>query len=163
MAGKRKRNKHGIEGDQKRQRICGNQDGKDPVVKHAVLAQCYPQVFTLREYLLFKFPATSKIRRKKVLNIGRKQSLDNEIGCNALSSVLDRTLVGVLKRNEISTEERIQQWTSFSQRVDTSNSTFANLSGTGNFSQSEVSVDSNYALECYRYSAETSADRNSDR
>ena len=140
MGGKRKRNKHSIESEQKRQRICSNSNGKGPIVKHAVLGQCYPQVFTLREYLLATLPATSKIRRKKVSNIGRSHSLDGEKDYSALSHFLDRTLVGVLKSNQISAKERVQQWTSFSQRVDISASTFANLSGTGNFSQSEVSV-----------------------
>lgn len=140
MAGKRKRNKHGIEGDQKRQRICVNTKGKDSVVKQAVLAQYYPQVFTLREYLLFKLPATSKVRRKKILNLGGKQSHGDRKECGVVSAFLDRTLVGVMKSNEVLLEERIQQWTSFSQKVDMSDPTFANLSGTGNFSQSEVSV-----------------------
>jgi telomerase reverse transcriptase len=140
MAGKRKRNKHGIEGDRKRQRICNNANGKAPVVKQAVLAQYYPQVFTLREYLLFKLPVTSKVRRKKVLNLKREHSIEGREDCGALSAFLDRTLVGVKESSEISPEERIQQWTSFSQKVDTSDSTFANLSGTGNFSQSEVSI-----------------------
>lgn len=139
MGGKRKRTKHGIEGDPKRQRIFGNPNGKDPVVKHAVLSQCYPQVFTLRDYLLFKLPATSKARRKKVLNLGRKQSLEDGKDWSALSTFLDLTLIGVMRNNEGSPKDRIQQWTSFSQKVDTSNSTFANLSGTGNFSQTEVS------------------------
>jgi telomerase reverse transcriptase len=140
MAGKRKRTRPGIESDQKRQRISSNPNGKDPVVKQALLAQYYPQVCSLREYLLFKLPATSRIRRKKILNLGRKQSLDNGKDCSAFSDFLDCTLVGVLKCNDASSEERIQQWTSFSQRANTSDSTFANMSGAGNFSQSEVSV-----------------------
>jgi telomerase reverse transcriptase len=139
MAGQRKRTRHGgIEGDQKRQRIFGNTNGKDPVVKHAVLAQYYSQVFSLREYLLTKLPITSKIRRKKILKLGRDQILGNGGGQNALARFMDQTLIGVLKDNEVTQEERERQWTSFSQRVDISDSTFANLSGAGLISQSEV-------------------------
>ncbi|KAG0650734.1 Telomerase reverse transcriptase [Hyphodiscus hymeniophilus] len=138
MVGKRKRIKHGVESEQKRQRISSKSHIKDPIVKHAVLAQCYPQVFTLREYLLYKLPATSKIRRKRILNIGGKQNAGDGKDCTALSTFLDNTLVGLLNSNEVPLQERIQHWTSFSQRLDTSDATFANLSGTGNFSQSEI-------------------------
>jgi telomerase reverse transcriptase len=140
MAKKRKRTRRGTEGDTKRQKLRGNNSGRDPVVKQALLAQYYPRVFNLREYLLYKLPATSKIRRKKILNLGREQSVDSKRDCSALSDFLDHTLIGVLKCNEVLPEERIQQWTSFSQRLDTSNSALVNLSGTGNLSQSEVSV-----------------------
>lgn len=157
MAGKRKRTRHRVEDDQKRQRISGNPNGKDPVVKQALLAQFYPQAVSLREYLLSKLPTTSKIRRKKIVNFGRKQNLDNRKNNGALSDFLDHTLIGVLKCHEVSPQERVQQWTSFSQRVDTSDTTFANLSGTGNSSLSEVSVYSSLRIGMISYSAETSA------
>jgi telomerase reverse transcriptase len=142
MAGKRKRTRNGngngigIGGEQKRQRIAGNINGKDPAVRQALLAQYYRRVFSLREYLLSKLPAASKIRRKKILKL---ENLGGAKDQSALAQFLDGTLVGVLKDDEVSQEERLRQWTSFSQRMDTSNSTFANLSGTGLFSQSEVS------------------------
>lgn len=142
MAGKRKRTRQGIEGDQKRQKLCGNPNGKDPVVKQALLAQYYPQVLSLRQFLLFKLPTASKTRRKKILSLGQNQVLDKGKDRSALSDFLDRTLVGVLKCKEVLPQERLQQYTSFSQKADTSDTTFGNLSGTWNFSQSEVIVDS---------------------
>lgn len=57
-----------------------------------------------------------------------------------LAEFMDSTLIGVLKTDEVSPGERLQQWTSFSQRADMSNSTLSNSSGTGVFSQSEVRV-----------------------
>jgi len=136
MARKRKRNRsaHDDKGD-KRQKVSGGFNGKDPVVKHAVLAQYYPQVYTLREYLLSKLPATSKARRKKIVSVGKKPQSDGTT--DGLASFLDSTLIGVLKYKDASPEERLKQWATFSQRLDTSDSNLINLSGTG-FSQSEV-------------------------
>jgi len=146
MAGKRKRHAHGTEGDHKRQRVSGPSSGKDPVVKHAVLSKYYSQVVSLREYILTKLPASSKIRRKKILSVGRKtpsQSGDAESD-RKLSEFLDQTLVGVLKNIDVPQDERWRQWTAFSQRADDSVSTLANLSGTGVFSQTEVGRKSIY-------------------
>ncbi|EFX01630.1 telomerase reverse [Grosmannia clavigera kw1407] len=42
----------------------------DPVVKHALLTRCFPQVLTLRAYLLSRLPASSRIRRKKLREVG---------------------------------------------------------------------------------------------
>lgn len=141
MAGKRRRTRHGIEGDQKRQKISGNTNGKDPVVKQALLAQYYPKVFSLREYLLSKLPTTSKIRRKKISKLGRHHDLGNGEHQSSLAQFLDQTLIGVLKDDGVPREERVQQWSSFSQRADILDSNFGDLSGAGVFSQSEVSVD----------------------
>jgi telomerase reverse transcriptase len=138
MAGKRKRNRPGreIQGENKRQRISGNFNSKDPVIKTAVLAQYYPKVLSLREYLLSKLPTTSKIRRKKILSVGKKpQSSEGE---HTLNILLDQTLVGVSKHKEVSQEERLQQWASFSQRADTSDSNIGNTTAIGRFSQLEV-------------------------
>lgn len=140
MAGKRKRRRsgrgdRGDQGDSKRQRISGALNSKDPIVKQAVLAQYYPRVLSLRQYLLSKLPSASKIRKKKILSVGRSPRPDGKDE-TVFSNFLDQTLVGVIEQKEVSSEERIQQWTSFSQRADTSD--FANLSGVSIFSQSEV-------------------------
>jgi telomerase reverse transcriptase len=137
MAGKRTRSRpnHGTGGDQKRQKISEASNRKDSVVKEALLAQFYPQVFSLRGYLISKLPPASKIRRRKILSVGKKT--DSEAG-QKLSQFLDQTLVGVSKHQRDSQEERWRQWTTFSQKADDSTS-FANLSGAGLFSQSEVS------------------------
>ena len=138
MVGKRKRNRPGrdVKGHNKRQRISGGFSSKDPVIKSAVLAQYYPQVCSLREYLLSKLPTSSKIRKKKVLLVGRNDQPNG--GDHSLASFLDQTLVGILKYKDISQEERLQQWTSFSQRRDTSDSNLGNTSEMGGFSQLEV-------------------------
>jgi telomerase reverse transcriptase len=108
-------------------------------VKTAVLAQYYPRVVSLREYLLSKLPSTSKIRRKKIQTVGRNIGGESCERYQVLAEVLDTTLVGVLRDGESSREERWQQWTSFSQKADISVSTLANTTGIGLFSQPDVS------------------------
>jgi len=142
MAGKRRRSRpgQGTEGDSKRPRLSGACNGKDPVVRTALLAQYYPQVFSLREYLISKLPPTSKIRRKKILSVGRRPQWGVGEHDQTLADILDNTLVGVSKYNAVSPEERLKQWSSFSQCLDTSESNLTNLGGTGVFSQSEVGI-----------------------
>jgi hypothetical protein len=144
MPAKRKRTRpgHGSGRDGKRLRLSGsfNGSGQDPVVKTALLAQYYPRVLSLREYLLSKLPPTSKIRRKQILTVGRNLGGATRERDQALAHALDKTLVGILKQSELSREERWQQWTSFSQKADTSVSTLANISGIGLFSHPDVSI-----------------------
>jgi len=140
MAGKRKRTRpNAQEGGQKRQKISDPlQSSKDPIIKHALLAQYYPQVFTLREYLLRRLPNTSKIRRKKIASVGRNPSAEHRELEEELARFLDQTLVGESVCLEVSKQERWSQWISFSQKVDDSVSTLVNLSSPGVYSQSEV-------------------------
>jgi len=143
MAGKKKKRNRagrGIKGDNKRQGISRGFNSKDPVIKSAVLAQYYPQVCSLRKYLLSKLPTSSKIRKKKILSVGRNDQTNG--GDCSLASFLDQTLIGVLKYKDISQEERLQQWTSFSQRIDTSDSNLGNTMG--GFSQLEVGYNIAY-------------------
>lgn len=136
MAGKRKRSRpnHRAEGDQKRQKISETSSSKESVVKEALLAQFYPQVISLRAFLILKLPPSSKVRRKKILSVGKTPDSEAD---QKLSKFLDQTLVGVSKHKGVSQEERWQQWTTFSQKADDSIS-FANTTGVGIFSQSEV-------------------------
>jgi hypothetical protein len=142
MAGKRKRHRpgQGGRGDAKRQRIATSLNGssQDPVVKNAVLAQYYLRVLSLREYLLSKLPPTSKIRRKKILTVGRKAGQETSEHEQVLANALGQILIGVSRDSLDSQGERWRQWPSFSQRADTSASTLANLSEIELFSQSEV-------------------------
>jgi telomerase reverse transcriptase len=144
MAGKRKRmrSKNSMESDQKRQKIAANTNSKDPIIKHALLAQYYPQVLSLREYLLSKLPTASKVRRKKILFAGRRS--DSKQSDKNLARFLDETLIGVCDGHGISHQDRWRQWTAFSQKAD--ESAFANLSGVGVYSQSEVRVDARCCL-----------------
>lgn len=150
MAGKRKRKSHGNRGGgcQKRQKIALNTEGNGPVVKSALLVQFYPQVLTLRQYLLSRLPANSKVRKKKIRNVGKNSSPNHTEEDERFCSFLDQTLVGVTKRTEVLQDERWKQWNTFSQRADESASTLANLTGVGTFSQSEVREVCVWQWEC---------------
>lgn len=140
MAGKRKRKRsaHGkAGGDEKRQKKALGPQATDPVVKHALLAKYYPQVVTLREYLVSRLPPSSKIRRKKILSLGHRQRPGNRETDQQLACFLDQTLVGVSRFKEAGPEERLNEWAAFSQKPDESVS-WANLSLLGAFSQTEV-------------------------
>jgi telomerase reverse transcriptase len=155
MAGKRKRSRtnHRIDSDHEGRKIADHSKSRDSVVKDALLAQFYPQVISLREFLISKLPPSSKIRRKKILSVGKKA--DSEID-QKLSKLLDQTLVGVSKHKGVSQEERWQQWTTFSQKADDSVS-FANQSGVGIFSQSEVGSSIHFDFHSSGMLLETSA------
>ncbi|CZR51337.1 related to telomerase reverse transcriptase [Phialocephala subalpina] len=137
MAGKRKRKRPGAadEGDQKRQKVAAGSNAKEPVVKQALLNQYYPEVLSLKEYLLANLPSTSKIRRRKISSIGRKP--EDKESDRKLCQFLENSLIGVCKNRDLSQDERWSQWTTFSQKPDDSTS-FANLSTSQVYSQSEI-------------------------
>lgn len=152
MASKRKRH-HASTGTalvdfNKRQKASGDFHSKDPPVKQALLAKYYPNVLCLRDYLLSKLPVNSKVRKKKLLSVGRKTSAntegqdddEDEHENHVLGDFLDGTLIGVSSHNGLSQENRLKEWNSFSQQGDISVSTIANSSGTDIYSQSEVGV-----------------------
>ncbi|RDL40109.1 uncharacterized protein BP5553_00088 [Venustampulla echinocandica] len=138
MTGKRKRKRPSSGGEGQ----CNSQEVQkgngDPVVKQALLVQFYPQVLTLRDYLLSKLPSTSKVRRKKISSLGYEKNSQIRPANEALSAFLDGTLVGVSVSNNDSGDERWRQWTTFSQKADESTSMFADLSSVGSYSQSEI-------------------------
>lgn len=106
MASKRKRSKAktGDGQPQKRAKTDGDpksrtkvQPGAQPNkpvhgVKQDLLGRYFAQVETLRAYLLTRLPATSRLRRKKLSQVG-KQADATEVE-KLLSHVLDTTLVG---------------------------------------------------------------------
>lgn len=122
------------------------------VVKHVLLAQYYPKVQTLRQYILDKLPSTSKIRRKKISALGNAESdadtavrdaKGNPEGTRAgLIELLDTTLVGtqVLPREvaKAQSDSRLQQWIDYSQR-DESYVTISGDTASAIHLQSEVS------------------------
>lgn len=156
MARKRKRHhavndtaiETGLTDLNKRQRVSGDFRNKDPPVKQALLTKYYPSVLCLRDYLLSKLPASSKVRRKKLLSVGRKTSanIESQDGDEdededlILGDFIDKTLIGISSNNGLSQEDRLKEWVSFSQRGDVSVSTIANSSGNDLYSQSEVGV-----------------------
>lgn len=116
---------------------------KDLPVKYALLTLYYPQVLTLREYLLSQLPQSSKVRRRKILSIGRdhqQQNLGNDKD-SEVALTLDQTLIGVFALNDKDNAdvERQKLWSSFSQRRSQGDSRVGEKSVLGSFvSQSEV-------------------------
>ena len=70
MAGKRKRNRPPKVDEGSRKRVCRNANNSTPIAtSHPTLSLYYPQILTLRDYLLSKLPPSSKSRRRKIANI----------------------------------------------------------------------------------------------
>lgn len=129
----------------KRPKLSKKSDTSESAVRHAVLSCYYPQVYTLREYLLSKLPASSKTRRKKINSVRCVGGLTKVVGENlngeaALAHLLDQTLVGILPHEAPSRNQRLREWESFSQRAETSDATNGSSFGEGRCSQSEVCV-----------------------
>ncbi|KAH8884463.1 hypothetical protein GQ53DRAFT_697644, partial [Thozetella sp. PMI_491] len=65
-------------------------------VSHGVLAQYYPGIQTLRDYVLSKLPSSSRLRRKKIAAVGRTADLSEGPPAEsrlALGRLLDTTIV----------------------------------------------------------------------
>lgn len=123
---KRKRPCQGAPGDypaKRRHATKANQDIPKPeavaglpTIHHNVLSLCYPRVFTLRNYLLANLPASSRVRRKRLIAHGREDE----------TCILDATFVGVLKEPSISlTRSRKDEFTSFTQRQQRATGAFS--------------------------------------
>lgn len=116
---------------------------RDGLVKHALLAQYYPEAQTLRQYALSKLPASSRIRRRKIASVGRaktspeKAPTEDEL---AVGELLDSTIVARrLHHAEASHDHRWEQWLSFSQKGYESYVTLSDGLKGSIYSQSEVS------------------------
>jgi telomerase reverse transcriptase len=111
-------------------------------IKHTVLVQYFAKVLTLRDYILQKLPAASRIRKKKLASIG----LGSPSGANSsrieieqiLGSLLDTTLVGVNEQRLHASDTRWEKWTNFSQRGDESHVTLSDDLAGAAHDQSEV-------------------------
>jgi len=145
---KRKRNAHPGGGPPKKARRPADQSAVATMafVEHPVLARLYPDVLSLRHYLLSRLPASSKSRRRKLSQLGHQHLRDEGTAPRAddleLGELLDTTLVGALptiaaEKREEAAKERDRDIESFSQQLPltTSASTFK----AGYFLQSEVS------------------------
>ncbi|MCJ1247012.1 hypothetical protein MMC30_004223 [Trapelia coarctata] len=114
---------------------------------HPVLCRYYPNVQTLRQYLLSKLPHSSKTRRRKIASLscepkGGRLELrsagdehSDESDDSQLATLLDSTLVGV---GEVTASEsicRTKDFEFFSQQLS---STVANSLGEGSVSQPEI-------------------------
>lgn len=118
-------------------------------VEHPVLSRLYPEVLSLRHYLLSRLPASSasKNRQRHLSQLGTctgdqstaPRGIDLELG-----KLLDATLVGVLQRPragnpEVAAKERDGDLESFTQEVAASNAS-AGTFKPGYFLQGEVSL-----------------------
>ncbi|ETI28779.1 hypothetical protein G647_01230 [Cladophialophora carrionii CBS 160.54] len=68
---------------------------RSPYLHHSVLSSFYPQVCTLRNYLLAGLPTSSRVRRRKLTGFGKDEA----------TSILDTCLVGLLTQPSISVRE----------------------------------------------------------
>ncbi|OBT59037.1 hypothetical protein VE04_01035 [Pseudogymnoascus sp. 24MN13] len=126
MAGRRKRHRAKVAIDEANKRPTLPYSSHAPVnvVQQSLLSRFYPEVLTLREYLLVKLPSNSRIRRKKVLTAGRRDrdQSDRETAiddADSLGPFLDSTLVGIPHHNPQS-EQRTTRWNSFTNQADLS-------------------------------------------
>ncbi|KAI0898209.1 hypothetical protein F4806DRAFT_350439 [Annulohypoxylon nitens] len=97
--------------------------------QHAVLNQFYPQVLTLRDYVLSKLPATSRLRRKKVAAVGTTKKPSDSTPSDverSLGTLLDSTLIGIPGGLKSPEDHILLGWKNFSQRGDESYVTLSN-------------------------------------
>ncbi|RYO83600.1 hypothetical protein DL762_006049 [Monosporascus cannonballus] len=111
-------------------------------IQHALLEQFYPHVRNLRDYILSRLPPSSRLRRKKVAAIGKVGESPNSALSDVEQSVgalLDSTLIGISAKLSCgSTDDRWEQWTTFSQKGDESYVTLSDGIAGSRFSQSEI-------------------------
>src|SRR5688572_27981119 len=90
---------------------------RDSPVRRDLLEHCYKHVSTLKEYVLTRLPASSRLRRKKITLLCQQET------CSALETnlarLLDKTLVCTNhKQNTVQDDARWKQYLSFSQKGD---------------------------------------------
>jgi telomerase reverse transcriptase len=90
------------------------------IVKDYLLSQYYRKVLTLREFLLWRLPSSSKVRRKRIASVGchgqpSKHAAEGDSGDATLGLHLDGTLVGVLKQDEVEKVRSTKDLLSYSQ------------------------------------------------
>lgn len=126
------------------------------VVKHALLAQYYPTILTLRQYVLASLPASSKIRRKKISAVGKTtQAVTEEAHSGthesekdpdhvhaSLARLLDTTIITThvypTAFEEAQPDGRFQKWMDYSQKGDDSHVTLSGDVASAIHSQAEV-------------------------
>ncbi|KAH8905114.1 hypothetical protein BR93DRAFT_765809 [Coniochaeta sp. PMI_546] len=95
----------------------------DDSLSHPLLSQLYPHLQTLREYVLSRLPASSRLRRKKIASVGLQS---NTSGTSLpkveldLARLLDTTVVAYSTQSELQPDDRWEKWNSFSQKGDES-------------------------------------------
>ncbi|KAG7138103.1 hypothetical protein HYQ46_008379 [Verticillium longisporum] len=113
-------------------------------VKHALLRQYYPEIVSLRHYLISKLPSASRLRRKKIASIGSEEprsSVDFRGDLERqLCHLLDTTVVGLQHSQLPAADDNVrrEEWTKFSQRGDESYVTLSGGLSDALFSQAEI-------------------------
>lgn len=142
MAGKRKRHRPHKSDEGSRKRVCDRTNRPTPIAaSHPTLSLYYPQILTLRDFVLSRLPASSKSRRRKVAGIKEEISTpctsvasvglrhlecpQSSEGCNEdeeenlLAKLLDSTLVCVRPREpRLTSQSREKDFQAFSQQND---------------------------------------------
>lgn len=104
MGKKRKRSK-------KTKSVPPPSDQIDHVVRHPVISLFYPQIWSLRDYILRRLPASSRSRRSRIASLSSGNSNSSRSG-----DFLDSTLVGVLEEpSPAVSRSRHVQFVAFSQ------------------------------------------------
>ncbi|KAH7131938.1 hypothetical protein B0J11DRAFT_211008 [Dendryphion nanum] len=129
---KRERNSHDGDAHPKKRRLSSGQSvSATPThANHPVLRRLYPELLTLRHYLLARLPNSSKNRRRRISQLGQKPpvhdttttAIDDHGAEFELAKLLDSILVGVspkavAKDREKSEDSRTKDIESFSQEL----------------------------------------------
>lgn len=115
-------------------------------VEHPVLRRLYPNLFTLRHYLLSQLPRTSKNRRRRILQLGRPiaahesasttHALDADLG-----KLLDTAVIGTFTTPDTENYEQVTKKRNEDINVFTQQRSQPTAGGTfkpGYFLQAEV-------------------------
>lgn len=126
----------------KRKKDSSQTEGKDRGrIQHPVLSHYYPQIQTLRDYIIAQLPSSSRLRRRKVAAVG---VVDNPSGApqsdveRSLGTLLDTTLVGISTPKTEGDSSSMDGWKNFSQRGDESYVTLSN--GIAGFAESQAVI-----------------------
>ncbi|PNY25820.1 Telomerase reverse transcriptase, partial [Tolypocladium capitatum] len=117
-------------------RRCLGASRRDSPVNRDLLRHVYPVVRPLRDYVLCKLPSSSRLRRKKIASLGRRQDA-GEVE-RSLARVLDTTLVCSSEQEPNRDDGVYQQYLSFSQRGDESHVTLSDGISASADVQSEI-------------------------
>ncbi|GAD98225.1 telomerase reverse transcriptase [Paecilomyces variotii No. 5] len=113
MGKKRKRPARQTETPSKRVQVA-SKPSRENETTHPVISRYYLRVLTLRQYLLEQLPPSSKSRRRRVASLGRQGGDEENI--EALATLLDSTLVGILREtNRKNDQERQKDFAAFTQ------------------------------------------------
>ncbi|KAI1518837.1 telomerase reverse transcriptase [Pyrenophora tritici-repentis] len=107
---KRKRSDHASVGSRK---LPKHASATPPSATHPVLQRLYPQVLTLRCYLLSRLPKSSKSRHRKISQLGRASTAQDPTPIHPLDTdladLLDSALVGSLAGAEPEKQAQVNQ------------------------------------------------------